>query len=134
MGRNNTQNHCAIVNLCALHPNVPYNLVPRTFLNIFGGKGLSLVRSLCNPPGEALRNKNLTIQTSVMFFFPYNPDKPPGRPTPKSLISVHFGSVSGPFGSVWVLFRVRFGSFRLFLGGVGVGSGRGAFCKGKEHP
>ena len=54
----------------------------------------------------------------VIFFFPYNPppypDKPPARPTPKSLISVHFGSVWLRFGSVSGLFRVRFGS----LGGV----------------
>ena len=68
-----------------------------------------------------------------MFFFPYNPHplppriptNPPGRPTREGLISVHFGSVwlrSGPFGSV----RLRFGSVSCPVGGVGVGSVRGA--------
>ena len=81
-----------------------------------------LMRSVANT------SRTETIQTTVGakeycsdFLFPLQPphppypDKPPGCPTPKSLISVHFGSVSAPF-------RVRFG----VLGGVGVGSGRGA--------
>ena len=61
----------------------------------------------------------------VIFFFPYNPHPPipttPGRPTPESLISVHFGSISGPL-------RVRFG----VLGGVRVGSGRVASVREKK--
>ena len=67
----------------------------------------------------------------VIFFFPYNlppPDRPPGHPTPESLISVHFGSVSGPFGPVSGQFRVRFWVRFGVLGGVGE---RG-FCKGKR--
>ena len=87
----------------------------------------------------------------VIFFFPYSPptppypDKPPARPTPKSLISVHFGSVWLRFGCV----RLRFGSvsglfraggsvsgpFRVRFGvlyGVGVGSGRGASVREKN--
>ena len=81
----------------------------------------------------------------VIFFFPYNPtpppypDKPPARPTPKSLISVHFGSVWLRFGSVWLRlapFRVCFGSVSGPFRGVGWGRGgvgeRG-FCKGKEY-
>ena len=49
--------------------------------------------------------------------------------------SVHFGSVSvvsGPFGSVSGLFRVRFGVLGEVLGGVGVGSGRGASVREKN--
>ena len=63
---------------------------------------------------------------------PPHPDKPLGRPNPKSLISVDFGSVSVRFGSVWLRlapFRVRFGSVGWGRGGVGE---RG-FCKGKEY-
>ena len=64
---------------------------------------------------------------------PY-PDKPPGCPTPESLISVHFGSV-------WLClapFRVCFGSFSGPLKFRGVGWGRGGvrergFRKGKEY-
>ena len=84
--------------------------------------------------------------TVVIFFFPYNPPhppypegKPPTRPTPKSLISVHFGSVWLRFGSVWlrlapfqVCFRSVSGPFR----GVGWdrgGVGERGFCKGKEY-
>ena len=82
----------------------------------------------------------------VIFFFPYNPppppypDKPPARPTPKSLISVHFGSVWLRFGSVWLRsgpFRVCFGSVSGPFGGVGWwgrgGVGERGFCKGKEY-
>ena len=73
----------------------------------------------------------------VIFFFPYNPtsphpDNPRNRPTPESLISVHFGSVSVRFGSAsgpFENFRARFG----VLGGVGVASGRWGFCKGKKY-
>ena len=73
----------------------------------------------------------------MIFFFPYNPPpplprKPPARPTPKRLISVHFGSVWLRFGSVWLClapFRVRFGSFWWGRGGVG----EKGFCKGKEY-
>ena len=82
----------------------------------------------------------------VIFFFPYNPpphppypDKPPARPTPKSLMSVPFGSVWLRFGSVWLRlapFRVCFGSVSGPFRGVGWGRGgvgeRG-FCKGKEY-
>ena len=69
----------------------------------------------------------------VIFFFPYNPHpkQAPDRPTRGGLISVHFGSIwlrSGPFGSVSGLFRVRFG----VLGGVGVGSWRGASVREKN--
>ena len=65
------------------------------------------------------------------------PTNPPSRPTLESLISVRFGSVSAPFGSVWLRFgsvsgpfeiRVRFG----VLGGVGVGSRRGASLREKN--
>ena len=70
--------------------------------------------------------------TVVIFFLPCkppppHPDKPPSRPTRQSLISVHFRSVSGPFGSVWLRFGSVSGPFRVrfrVLGGVGVGSGR----------
>ena len=75
------------------------------------------------------------------FLFPLQPphplprQPPPARPTAKSLISVHFSSVSAPFGSV----RPRFGSvsglFRVrfrVLGGLGVGSGRGASVREKN--
>ena len=62
------------------------------------------------------------ISRLVIFLFPYSPpphpDKSPARPTPKSLISAHFGSVS-----------VRFGSVSGPLGGVG----ERRFCKGKEY-
>ena len=79
----------------------------------------------------------------VIFFFPYNPpppypDKPPARPTRKSLISVHFGSVWLRFssvGSVWLHFGSVLGPFRVrfgVLGGVGVGSGRGASVREKN--
>ena len=78
----------------------------------------------------------LKDQTSDFLFplqpTPPPPDKPPGRPAPESLISVHFGSVSVCFGSVWLRsapFRVRFGSVGWGRGGVGE---RG-FCKGKEY-
>ena len=50
------------------------------------------------------------------------PTNPPGRPTREGLISVlsaPFGSVSGPFGSVWLRFGSISGPFR------GVGWGRG---------
>ena len=50
------------------------------------------------------------------------PRQTAARPTAKSLISVHFGSV-----------RLRFGSVSGPLGGVGMGSGRGASAKGKEY-
>ena len=71
--------------------------------------------------------------------FLFQPTDPPPIPTdpprpshPRELdvgpFRLRFGSVSGPFGSVWLrsgsvsgLFRVRFRA----LGGVGVGSGRG---------
>ena len=91
----------------------------------------------------------------VIVFFSYNPhlppSLPPGRPTPQSLISVHFGSISVRFGS----FRVRLGPFRVCFwsvwgpfrgvgwgrgggrgwgrGGVGGGVGERGFCKGKEY-
>ena len=53
----------------ALHSNVPSNLVPSTFFKAFpGAKGLSLVRSLCTPC-EALRNKNLRIQTCLRGWY-----------------------------------------------------------------
>ena len=66
---------------------------------------------------------------------PPHPDTPPGRPTREGLISVHFGSVwlrSAPFGSVWGLFRVRFGSVSGVLGVVVVGSVRGASVREKN--
>ena len=80
---------------------------------------------------------------AVTFFFPYNPPPPQprqtARPTPKSLISVHFGSVWLRFGSIWLRlapFRLRFGSVSGPFRGVGWGRGgfgeRG-FCKGKEY-
>ena len=59
---------------------------------------------------------------------PHHPDKPPGRPTPESLISVHFGSVWVLFGCVSGPFWVHFG----VLGGVGVRSGRGASVREKN--
>ena len=53
----------------ALHSNVASSLVPSTFLKHFrGGKGLSLVRSLCKP-WEALRNKKLAIQTCLRGWY-----------------------------------------------------------------
>ena len=63
------------------------------------------------------------------------PTNPPGRPTPESLISVHFGSVSALFGSVWLRFGSVSAPFRLrfgVLGGVGVGLGRGASVREKN--
>ena len=96
---------------------------------------LEISRMLGTVKGKPARNLWL-----VIFFFPYNPPppypgKPPARPTPKSLISVDFGSVWLRFGSGWLrfgsvsgLFRVRFG----VLGGVGVGSGRGASVREKN--
>ena len=49
---------------------MPSSLVPSTFLKHFqGAKGLSLVRSLCTP-WEALRNKNLAIQTCLRGLVP----------------------------------------------------------------
>ena len=61
---------------------------------------------------------------------PAHPDKPPGRPTPESFISVHFGSVSARFGSVWLrfwsVFRIRFSVSGCCMGGGGV------FCEEKE--
>ena len=74
----------------------------------------------------------------VIFFFPYNPhppphpDSPPARPTPQSLISVHFGSVSVRFGSVWLRFGSVSGLFRVCFGVLG-GVGERGFCKGKEY-
>ena len=77
------------------------------------------------------------------FLFPLQPtppyaDKTPGCPTSESLISVHFGSISVLFGSIWV----RLGPFRVYFGsvwgpfgvldGVGVGSGRGAAVREKN--
>ena len=53
----------------ALHSNVPSNLVPSTFLKPCRGEmGLSLVRSLCTP-WDALRNKNLRIQTCLRGWY-----------------------------------------------------------------
>ena len=63
------------------------------------------------------------------------PTNPPGRPTREGLISVHFGSVwlrSAPFGSVSGLFRIRFGSVSGVLGGVVVGSVKGASVREKN--
>ena len=82
----------------------------------------------------------------VIFFFPYNPHSAPSRQTPpavpwtrEDLISVHFGSIwlrSGPFWLRLAPFRVCFGSvsglFRGVVGGVGVGSGRGASVREKN--
>ena len=74
----------------------------------------------------------------MIFFFPYNPHPSPSRQTPPAVpperawfrsISAPFGSVRlrlAPFGSVSGLFRVRFGSVSGVLGGVVVGSVRGA--------
>ena len=76
----------------------------------------------------------------VIFFFPYNPtplhpDKPPRPSHPRELdfgpFRLRFGPFPvrlAPFGSVLGLFRVRFG----VLGGVGVGSGRGASVREKN--
>ena len=84
------------------------------------------------------------VDSSIVFLFPLQPTPPPprqtpARPTPKSLISVHYGSVSVRFGSVWLrlaLFQVCFGSVSGPFRGVGCGQGgvgeRG-FCKGKEY-
>ena len=103
-------------------------------------------RDLGGGGGFVPRRFPMVTSTIVIFFFPYNPnpppqpDKPPGRPTPRELdfgpfrvcfspFQVRLGSV---FGSVWVRlgpFRVRFG----VLGGVGVGSGRGASVREKEY-
>ena len=76
------------------------------------------------------------------FLFPLQPahppypDKPPARPTAKSLISVHFGSVSALFRLRLALFRVCFGSVSGLFRDVGWGRGgvgeRG-FCKGKAY-
>ena len=92
----------------------------------------------CSVDGQGFCNSSV-----VIFFFPLQPpplppDKVHGCPTREGLISVHFGSVRlrlAPFGSVWL----RFGSvsdpfqvrFRV-LGGVGVGSGRGASVRQKN--
>ena len=73
------------------------------------------------------------------FFFPYNPPPPrqshPGCPTRESLISVHFSSVSAPFGLRFGSFRLRFGSVSGPFQGVGWvrgGVGERGLCKGKE--
>ena len=47
-----------------------------------------------------------------------------------------FGPFRVRFGSIWVRFGSVSGPFRVLfgvLGGVGVGSGRGASVKGKEY-
>ena len=76
----------------------------------------------------------------MIFFFPYNPPPPLPRQTPRPshpekldfgpfrLRLAPFGLRLAPFGSVSGLFRVRFG----VLGGVGVGSGRGASVREKN--
>ena len=59
----------------------------------------------------------------MIFFFPYNPHPPPiptippGRPQPRELDFGPFRVRFGPFGSVWVRFRVRFGSVGWGRGG-----------------
>ena len=65
--------------------------------------------------------------SDFLFPPPPHPDKPPGRPTPESLIWVHFGSV----------LRVRLGPFQLCFGSVsgpfrGVGWGRGEGASVRE--
>ena len=80
----------------------------------------------------------------VIFFFPYTPpiptNPPPAVPPDWAWfrsISAPFGSVSGPFGSVWLRFGSVSGPFRVrfgVLGGVGVGSGRGASVREKNIP
>ena len=90
--------------------------------------GANFIHSL-----SCLFSKGFRCYTSDSLFplqppTPPYPDKPPARPTPKNLISVHFGSVWLRFGSVWLRFGSVSGPFRVLfgvLGGVGVGSGRG---------
>ena len=83
--------------------------------------------------------------SSSDFLFPLQPPPSPGRQTPggptrEGLISVHFGSISAPFGSRFGSVSGPFGSVSgLFRGPFrGVGWGRGrvgerGFCKGKEY-
>ena len=81
-------------------------------------------------PNTAKQGKTQNDKSAL--FYPFTPPPSPPIPTnptrpshPESLISVHFGSVSVRFGSVSGLFRVH-------LGGVGVGSGRGASVREKR--
>ena len=78
----------------------------------------------------------------VIFFFPYKnprppppiPTNPPGRSTREGLI-LPVRLRAGPFGSVWLRFGSVSGPFRVsfgVLGGVGVGSGRGASVREKN--
>ena len=92
--------------------------------------------NLLQPPMTSATLQNYTPPT------PLHPDKPPGRPTPESLISVHFGSVPVRFGSVPVRFGSVSGPFRSVSGpfqvrfssvlGCWVGSGRGASAREKN--
>ena len=77
------------------------------------------------------------------FLFPLQPPPPLPRQTPRlshpekldfGPFRLRLAPFRLRFGSVWGLFRVRFGSFS----GCWVGSGRGGvgergFCKGKEY-
>ena len=95
----------------------------------------------------ASRNKKTSSEVVISFSLttppPPYPDKPPARPTVKSLIrsiSAPFGSVSAPFDSVWLLFgsfsgpfRVRFGSVSGRWVGSEWGRGEGLLYKGKEY-
>ena len=71
------------------------------------------------------------------FIFPLQPPPPTGRQTPRRSHprALDFGPFRLRFGSVWLRFGSVSGSFRVrfgVLGGVGVGSGRGAFVREKN--
>ena len=100
-----------------LKPYIPKLSSARLLLNRFGPLLNKVGREFCHA-------KLLKL---VTFFFPLQPP-PPARPTPESLISVHFGSVSAvsaQFGSVSGPFRVHFGSVSGCWVGLGWGRGKG---------
>ena len=88
-------------------------------------------------------DSNMTLESSDILFplqppTPPTPTNPPPVPPRKAWfrsISAPFGSVSAPFGSIWLRFGSVLGPFRVrfgVLGGVGVGSGRGASVREKN--
>ena len=91
-----------------------------------------------SPENKDFPRNDASICYSSDFLFPLQPPhtpypgKPPAHPTPKSLISVHFGSVWLRLGSVWLRFGSVLGPFRVRFGVLG-GVGERGFCKGNEY-
>ena len=79
-----------------------------------------------------LRYPQIRLNPHLLNPYLWHSKNPPGRPTREGLISVHFGSVWLRFGSVSGLFRLRFRSVSGVLGGVVVGSVRGASVREKN--